>query len=110
VVAARLVRADTGEVVADDFRFPAGMDLRPQREVDIAARTRRQGDGSIMVTLRTDRFLQSVNVSCEGFVPSDNYFHLAPGQEKAVVFTGSSSGFTAVFEALNWTDRCRAQL
>jgi beta-mannosidase len=60
--------------------------------------------------LRTDRFLQSVSVSAEGFVPSDNYFHLAPGQEKTLAFTGNAAAFKANFEALNWTDRCVAQL
>jgi hypothetical protein len=57
----------------------------------------------VTVTLRSDTFLQSVAVSCDGFSPSDNYFHLAPGQEKRLRFSGRGD-FAARFEALNWND------
>ena len=60
----------------------------------------RRGDGSIEVTLRSDVFLQSVAVSCEGFSPSDNYFHLAPNQDKQIVFRGGGE-LRAGLEALN---------
>jgi hypothetical protein len=36
-------------------------------------------------------------------MPDDNYFHLAPDQERKVVFTGAGP-FKAHFEALNWND------
>jgi beta-mannosidase len=104
-VAVRLMRADTGEVISEDFHFPAGMDLRIQRDVSVEARVELRDDGRIEVLLRSDAFLQSVNVSCDGYTPSDNYFHLAPGQEKRILFRGAGA-FKAIFEALNWTDSC----
>ena len=110
VVAARLMRGATGEVIAEDFHFPAAMDLRPRRDVKVEARAERRADGRVDVTLRSDTFLQSVVVSCDGFVPADNYFHLAPDREKTIAFRGDAPVFKAVFEALNWTDSCRVQL
>jgi beta-mannosidase len=110
VVTARLLNAATGEVIAEDFRFPTGLDLPAQRNASVQARVERSGDGLIEITLRTDTFLQSVNVSCDGFVPSDNYFHVVPNQDKRITFAGNAHAFKAHFEALNWTDSCRVQL
>jgi beta-mannosidase len=108
VVSARLLNAASGEIIAEDFRFPTGLDLPARRDANVEARVDRRADGRLEVTLRSDAFLQSVNVACEGFVPSDNYFHLAPHQEKRLTFTGSGAAFSAHFEALNWTGSCRA--
>ena len=49
-------------------------------------------------------FLQAVAISCPGFTPDDNYFHLAPHREKRIVFTPSAVdavSFKAHFEPLN---------
>jgi beta-mannosidase len=105
VVSARLLRADTGEVLSEDFQFPAGMDLRAQRDVKLEAHAGRRTDGRIEVVLRSDTFLQSVNIACDGYTPGDNYFHLAPNQEKRIPFDGEGP-FKATFEALNWIDGC----
>ena len=99
-VTARLMRADSGEVLSEDFRFPTGLDLPLQRDVEVSSHAARRNDGTIEVTLRSDVFLQSVAVSCEGFSPSDNYFHLAPNQDKQIVFRGSGE-LRATIEALN---------
>ena len=100
VVTARLLRADSGESLAEDFRFPTGLDLPLQREACVSSQAVRRADGSIEITLRSDAFLQSVSVACDGFSPSDNYFHLAPNQEKRLVFTGNGT-LHATLEALN---------
>lgn len=44
----------------------------------------RQDDGEWLLELSTDRFVQSVAVEAEGFLPSDNWFHLAPGGVKVL--------------------------
>ena len=55
------------------------------------------------VTIESDAFLQAASVACEGFEPDDNYFHVAPGRARRVVFTprGEAKVFRANFEALN---------
>ena len=44
----------------------------------------RQEGGSWVLDLSADRFAQSVAIEAEGFLPADNWFHLAPGGVKAV--------------------------
>jgi len=105
VVMARLRRADTNEPISEDFHFPDGMNLPVQREANVEAHVAGSGDGGrIDVTLCSDTFLQAVTISCDGYVPSDNYFHLAPGQRKRIEFAGSGP-FKATLTALNWTDQ-----
>ena len=103
VVAVRLRKAGTDEVIAEDFHFPLGLDLVSQFRPAAHAGANWRADGSVVVTLRTDAFLQAVNVSCDGWLPDDNHFHVAPNWEKQVVFLpiAPSEEFRADLEALN---------
>lgn len=103
VVFARVVDEASGETVADAFHFPAGWNLPAQHGAAVRCGSTWRDDGKVAVVLQADAFLQAVSVSCEGFVPDDNYFHVAPGRAKRIVFTprGEASAFRAGFEALN---------
>lgn len=104
VITVRLKRSDTGVLLSEDFYFPSGLDLVPQRTATIKSDVNWRPDGQVLVTLSSDVFLQAVCVSCKDFTPSDNYFHLAPNQHKNVVFSmcgPGSTAFRAHFEALN---------
>ena len=107
VISVRLKDSGSDSVLAEDFFFPAGMDLAPQRAAAITSHARWREDGSVAVTLRSDVFLQAVAISSTGFLPDDNYFHLAPGHEKTMVFTPEQAGtvsFKAHLEPLNGPD------
>ena len=105
VVTVRLRRVDTSELIAEDFHFPVGMNLAPQRGVKVDHAADWHGDGSVEVTLASDTFLESASIACEGFTPSDNHFHLSPGQKKRIRFhpAGAAGGniFRMHMEALN---------
>ncbi|HEV8233995.1 MAG TPA: hypothetical protein VGP84_05330, partial [Gemmatimonadaceae bacterium] len=103
VVTARLLRADTGELISEDFQFPAGMNLPMQRDAAVEARATHLLDGSIEVTIRSDTFLEAVRVTCDGYSTNVNYFHLPPSQERRLIFGGDGRKFQATLEALNWT-------
>ena len=48
----------------------------------------------------------------KGYTPDDNYFHLAPNQEKAIVFTAmeiAPARFRAHFEPLNMAETIAAR-
>jgi beta-mannosidase len=108
VIAVRLRRVSDGGVLAEDFHFPAGMNLPMQRGVKIEHQAEWQGDGSVEVTLGSDTFLQSAAITCEGFTPSDNHFHVSPSQQKRIRFypAGPSAGtiFRMQLEALNLSE------
>ena len=103
VVAARLRRNDNGAVVSEDFHFPLDMNVAMRRRVELRQELATRDDGALVLTLAADDFLQAVRVSCEGFEPSDNYFHMAPGQDKRVVLKRVDAGATVHgwVEALN---------
>ena len=92
-----------GRTISEDFHFPEGLDL-PVRAAQVRAEARRDGDGRVTVTLASDVLLQSAAIACEGYLPDDNYFHVAPGCEKRVSFVpapGCDGRFEAIVEALN---------
>ncbi len=107
VVIARLVDADHGAVLSEDFYFPLGLALPQQDNAMISTAACFDNAGNVMVTLQSDVFLQSVAVPADGFTPDDNYFHLAPNREKRIYFTAANGGtakFKAYLSALNYRD------
>jgi beta-mannosidase len=103
VVLVRLMDATTGETIADAFHFPAGYRLPIQHGATVRVDAALRPDGKVAATIHSDVFLQSLAIACDGFTPDDNYFHVAPGHAKRVVFTphGEATAFRASFEALN---------
>jgi beta-mannosidase len=105
VVAVRLRDAASGAVLAEDFHFPAGHDLPRVQGACIEAAAEWE-HASPVVTISSDRFLQAVAVECDGFLPSDNYFHVVPGQAKHLAFTPigrARTRFEVHFAPLNST-------
>jgi beta-mannosidase len=81
VTVARLIDA-AGTVIADAFHFPRGR-AEAMSSPAISA-TLVDGPEGWSLDLSTDRFAQSVAIEVEGFLPSDNWFHLAPGAAKTI--------------------------
>jgi beta-mannosidase len=77
------LRAPSGEALARAFHFPVGWPATREPDVGLAAEARLEGDDAVLV-LRARRFAQSIAIDVEGFLPEDAYFHLAPGEERAV--------------------------
>ncbi|MDJ0930981.1 hypothetical protein [Breoghania sp.] len=83
VTVARLVDRDTEHTLAEAFHFPHGVPAaRIEPEIDISVEATETGDWTLR--LATTRFTQSVNIVDDGFRPSDDWFHLAPGAKKIV--------------------------
>ncbi len=87
VVLARL-RGPDGAVLSQDAFFPGGYSLPLQREPGLEGScVTAAADGTVVMTLRSAVFLQSVAIQCGGFSLSDNHFHLAPGIPREIVCT-----------------------
>ena len=56
-----------------------------------------------MVSLKSDRFLQGVNLRTDGYLPDDIYYHLPPDRERVVRFRmlQNAARFHGYVEALN---------
>jgi beta-mannosidase len=81
VTVGRLIDA-AGTVVADAFHFPRGR--AEAMTLTAISATLHDGPDGWNLTLSADRFAQSVAIDVEGFLPSDNWFHLAPGAAKTI--------------------------
>ena len=79
-----------GDAVADHGRLLGGRRRggHERRDVGLAAILSRAAEGW-RLTVTTRRLAQSVRVRCDGVLPSDNYFHLAPGEGRTLSLAGA---------------------
>ncbi|MBL8573955.1 MAG: glycoside hydrolase family 2 protein [Hyphomicrobiaceae bacterium] len=89
VVTVRLIDAETGETIGEDALFPQGRGAN-RHDLGLVATVETDDAGAVLV-LSTRRFAQSVHIDAGGLVPSDNWFHLAPGVEKRVRLAGDQA-------------------
>ena len=94
------------EVISESFHLTRARDpeAQPLSAEQLYAVAEPLGDGCYRVTLKSQRFLHSVRLSAKGYLPDDNYFHLAPDRLRAVSFSprvGESGVLRAYVEALN---------
>lgn len=82
-VAVATLRAAGGPVLARAFHFVQGLPNSREVDVGLSASVAHAGDG-LAITLQARRFAQSVSIDVDGFEPEENYFHLAPGDERRV--------------------------
>lgn len=94
---ARLLDAQ-GEVIAEAFHFPVGRALRAPAAT-VETRLAEDARGYVL-TLSTDRLLQSVRIEDAGFRAGEDWFHLAPGQLKRVRLHARGEGATPSGEVL----------
>ncbi len=94
LVAARLLGQATAgppPVLARAFHLPLGLAHDAQPELAITATARASADGSYALDISATRFAQSVSVQVPGYTPSDNYFHLAPGETHRVTLAPAAN-------------------
>ncbi|MDO6962401.1 glycoside hydrolase family 2 protein [Rhizobium alvei] len=82
VTVARLVDAATEEELSTAYHFPRGR-MAAMQEAVIETELLKDDDGW-MLKLTANRFAQSLSLNFEGYLPSDNWFHLAPGPAKII--------------------------
>jgi beta-mannosidase len=92
---ADVVHAQLVGTAAEAFWCPAGWSSA--REPDVGLEV--TGDASALA-IRARRFALGVAIDAPGYVASDNYFHLAPGQVRTVALTGTGR-LRATIAALN---------
>ncbi len=85
-IVATLFDPESGSVLADSFHFPLGVGAF-RATAKLESRIERIHDGSYAVTIQTDELALAVAIETNGWRPSDNYFHIAPGGERTVLLT-----------------------
>lgn len=103
------------EVISESFHLTRARDPEAQpftAEMLHASAEPLEG-GRYCLTLKSDRFLHHVRLSAKGFLPDDNYFHLAPDRLKTVSFSplaGAGGAFRPYVEALNMMGEISAEI
>ncbi|MDH7797284.1 MULTISPECIES: glycoside hydrolase family 2 protein [unclassified Beijerinckia] len=102
----RLIDKESGVVLQEATHFPMGRgDTR--HDLGLRAELHREADG-FHLKLTTDRLAQTVVIAADGFLPQDNYFHLAPGRECLVALQSARASLrapTGSVSALNGTGK-----
>ena len=104
IVSVAMKRADSEEMLGEDFYFPSSFNLPYQNASPPQCGVEINDDGTVTMSLHSEYFLQSVHVSAAGFSAADNYFHLFPGRTKQIKLTPNSNSFgkfKAYVSALN---------
>ncbi len=83
VVAATLRNAG-GDVLARAFHFVPGLPNAREMDIGLHAEAHQSDSGAHVLVVRTRKLAQSVYVEIDGFESDDNYFHLAPGEERRI--------------------------
>ena len=91
-----------GDVVAEACYLPAGHVRALRTDVGLRATTRVVGS-QIEVCVTTQQFAQFVSVSSPWWTPADDWFHLAPGDERRVLCSPQRENvrFSGELRALN---------
>jgi beta-mannosidase len=107
VVVATLLGAGA-EQVGQAFYFPGGVGTCQKRDVGLSAEAKVADDTTVEVTLRTQRLALGVHFDAPGYLPDDDYFHLAPGSERTVILRSSAHHpLTGTVHAVNAHDLVR---
>ncbi len=91
VVAATLAD-DQGQLAARAFHFIGHLPHRQEADIGLVSRATPLGDGRHQITVTASRFAYAVRLDVAGYAPDDNYFHLAPGEERRIVLRPASPG------------------
>jgi beta-mannosidase len=83
VVAVTLLRAD-GTLASEAIHLPLGLARPIESDLGLSATATPTDGGTWTVTVTTRRFAQSVALDVAGFLPSDSWFHLAPGASRSL--------------------------
>ncbi|MFZ6719226.1 glycosyl hydrolase 2 galactose-binding domain-containing protein [Undibacterium sp. Ji49W] len=112
VAVAQLYRTGEAQVCASDFHFPAGHQFAQVSDLGLQAHCSLMDDGNAILHLSTQKMAQAVAIQIPGWLPDDNYFHLAPASEKQVILraTGGKQIQTGQVQALNAQGTIRIQI
>jgi beta-mannosidase len=92
-----------GAVLGQSFYFPLGHAFALEHDLGVQASARPAGDGTHLLKVKTTRFAQAIAVDVRGYAARDNYFHLEPGAERAILLRpfGTPREFKGTVRPLN---------
>jgi beta-mannosidase len=84
------LRDASGAVLGRAFQFPGGMNLPREASLGLSASATTQADGTVRLELQTQRLAVGVRIEASGLTPSDDGFHLSPGEAHTVTLRSTA--------------------
>ena len=81
---AHIYRSQATYACASNVHFIQTQALAMERDPGITAVCHQDEAGHYLLSLETQRFVQALAISVNGYLPEDNYFHLAPGHKRTI--------------------------
>jgi beta-mannosidase len=78
------LRGRDGRTASQAFHFDPGQMASRRSDIGLRATAAPRPDGGMDLTVRSERFAQSLWLEADDFRAEDEYFHLAPGQSRTV--------------------------
>lgn len=101
VIAARLYDAD-GKLSGEDWFWPQGRPSQQCPDIGLQASIVAADSASASLLLRTRKLAQAITLHSNQLDMADQYFHMAPGEERAIPLVGHpNSQITGYAKALN---------
>ena len=106
------LRGEDATLLGRASHFPFGPPAGREPNVGLAAECTARDASHATVVVRTRRYAHAVCVRVPGYLPSDNYFDLPPGQSHALTLLRTSATGTTrgLVRALNAEAGCRLEL
>lgn len=95
------LKSQEGTILAETFAFPTGPASIPNDKLGLSAKASLLPDGNAEVQISTEKLAIAVHFDVEGFIPEDNYFNLAPKQNKTVLLRNTQSKPKSLYASLN---------
>ncbi|MEJ2392814.1 MAG: glycoside hydrolase family 2 protein [Gammaproteobacteria bacterium] len=73
-----------GHSLAEAFYFPGERQIAKQHQITLVAEATVLETGEYLLELESDTLLQAVHFDIKGYIASDEYFHLIPGQRRRI--------------------------
>ena len=105
VIACRLLDPENN-VISESFLFPETLALPKLDNVEVSAIGVVQSDGKICLTIKSNSFLQFVQINIKNFQAENNYFHLLPNNDKTILLVPVETDvkkFRGQLDAINLT-------
>jgi beta-mannosidase len=98
------LKSSDGTKLADTYAFPSGLANLQKSDLGLQATAKLLDDGNAQIHISCQRLAMAIHIDVDDYIPDDNYFHLAPGQNKTVTLTkpqGAAKSLYATVSALN---------
>lgn len=86
-VSCATIKDAAGKIINQQFNFPLKQQLTNVDHALIKSEISSLENNEYQLSISADFFMHAIEITCNGFLPSDNYFHLMPNEPRFITLT-----------------------